>query len=101
MILEGNNYDFDTLLVYYQDEQITASQLIEHASDNMTERYLHFIAKKGLDDNENSAKTFLDWYMDEERDIDEADILDEVDDVEKMKDEEDILPPYESWLENK
>lgn len=101
MILEGNNYDFDTLLVYYQDEQITASQLIEHASDNMTERYLHFIAKKGLDDNENSAKTFLDWYMDEERDIDEADILDEVDDVEKMEDEEDILPPYESWLENK
>lgn len=38
MILEGNNYDFDTLLVYYQDEQITASQLIEHASDNMTGR---------------------------------------------------------------
>lgn len=98
MILEGNNYDLDTLLVYYQDEEISASQLIEHASDNMTERYLHFISKKNLEDCEKSARIFLDWYMDEGRDIDEADLVDEVDDG--MVPFEDIVPPYESWKDN-
>lgn len=77
MILESNNYDLDTLLVYYQDSAITARQLIEHASEDMLEEYNAYLAKRNLDDTEEEAEKFLDWWMDEERATEEEDLLDE------------------------
>lgn len=76
MILEGNNYDLDTLLVYYQDDAITASQVILHCSDNMLQEYRNYCSKRDLDDTEKTAQEFLDWWQDEERETEEEDMLD-------------------------
>lgn len=93
MILEGNNYDIDTLLVYLQDGVITAQQLIEHANAGMEGEYRSFIEKRGFDDTEVNARKFLDWWMDEDRDFEEEDFLEA-----ETPEEEDGEEVYFPWL---
>lgn len=95
MILEGNNYDFDTLLLYLQDEQITPLQLVKHCSDNIDNEYQAFIEKNALEDCNESAEKFLDWYQDEDRDTEEEDMFEESDDMNPEGDTE-----YKSWKDN-
>ena len=97
MILEGNNYDLDTLLVYYQDEAITATQVIAHCSDNMLQEYRNYCSKRELEDTEENAQEFLDWWMDEERETEEEDMMDiqELPSMEEEKVDDKIL---DSWL---
>lgn len=99
MILEGNNYDLDTLLVYYYDDAISASQVILHCSDNMLQDYRNYCSRRNLEDTEETARQFLDWWQDEERETEEEDMMD-------IKE----LPPFEgdgvdtkalgSWLKD-
>ena len=95
MVLEGNNYDFDTLLLYLQDEQITPLQLVKHSPENIGNEYLAFIEKNGMQEDDESAEKFLDWFQDENRDTEEEDMFEESDDQEPEGDTE-----YKSWKDN-
>lgn len=98
MTLKGNNYDFDTLLIYYQDGEINASQLIEHASEEIYSEYIAFLDKRGLDITEDSAINFLDWWMDEDREIEDEDILPEDEEEDK---EEKATNDFKEWDEDR
>ena len=84
MMLEGNNYDFDTLLIYYQDGEINASQLIEHASEEIYSEYIDF----------------LDWWMDEDREIEDEDIVPE-NEEEETDEEETQMQEFAKWDEDR
>lgn len=100
MTLEGNNYDFDTLLIYYQDGEINASQLIEHASEEIYSEYIAYLDKRGLDITEDSAMDFLDWWMDEDREIEDEDILPE-DEEEETDEGETQAQEFAKWDEDR
>lgn len=93
MILEGNNYDLDTLLVYYQDGQITASDLVSHGTDDIRESYHDFLERKDIPVEEDSAAKFLEWYLDEHDDVEEEEEL-EGHDIEEPEES------YTSWRGN-
>lgn len=63
--LEGF-YNDDTLKPMLHNGEITTLDYVYHQSEQMKEQYIDYCKKRGLQQNEKSAQTFLEWSLNHE-----------------------------------
>ena len=60
--LEGF-YNDDTLKPMLHNSEITTLDYVYHQSEQLKEQYIDYCKKRGLQQNEKSAQTFLEWSL--------------------------------------
>ena len=63
--LEGF-YNDDTLKPMLHNGEITTLDYVYHQSEQLKEQYIDYCKKRGLQQDEKSAQTFLEWSLNHE-----------------------------------
>lgn len=63
--LEGF-YNDDTLKPMLHNSEITTLDYVYHQSEQLKEQYIDYCKKRGLQQDEKSAQTFMEWSLDHE-----------------------------------
>lgn len=63
--LEGF-YNDETLKPMLYNGEITTLDYVYHQSEQMKQQYITYCQERGLEQNEKSAQTFLEWSLNQE-----------------------------------
>lgn len=59
-------YNDDTLKPMLHNGEITTLDYVYHQSEQIKQQYIDYCQERGLQQDENSAKTFMEWSLNQE-----------------------------------